>query len=106
MRRWLGWVLLSAGVFGLVLALAGCAQEEKKRPGDNTRCHPEGFDEFAVRGRLRISFAYEGGTVRASSSNLPATLICEVLPKGKCFDAVTDEVVDCLEESACPEATR
>jgi hypothetical protein len=60
---------------------AGCSLEDvPPDPLDNTICHFEGRGEESVRGRLRMSFDYEGGQCRVDCTNIAEDLICEVGP--------------------------
>ena len=93
-RSLLGWVFVAALLLGVAAALLGCNPKEKPEPGDNTRCRIDGFEEWSVRGRLRISFPFGGGDPRVTEGGLDRDLHCEVLPAGKVFDPITDEVVD------------
>lgn len=93
-RHWLGIMLFAVSMLGIVATLLGCNPEEMAEPGDNTRCRIDGFDEWSVRGHLRIAFPFGGGDPRVTEGGLDRDLHCEVLPAGKVFDPITDEVVD------------
>ena len=85
LERVLGYLLIAAAVLGVLSAIGCSPGVEPAKVGDNVRCHFEGFVEFSVRGRLRMSFGFGGGEVRVSGGGLPFDLLCEVAPEGETF---------------------
>lgn len=82
----LGRLLFAVAILGIVSALCGCAPGEvPPKHGDNVRCKFSGLSEYSVRGYLRMSFGFDGGTVKVTGGGLPFDLLCEVAPEGEVF---------------------
>lgn len=75
----LGRVLFAVAILGIVAALCGCPPAELPEYGsDNTSCVFDGYEERAVRGRLRTSFDYKGGECRCDCDGIPVDLLCTI----------------------------